>query len=105
MTLGLGPGTVIDDELRGWWTRQKELGLIFDAVRETATMPPDQIAKAKRVVANAYNATRLPRIALRYYSTLFAMRAPGPGLSLAAQGEQDDPAPKCLQYRHSSDAQ
>ncbi|OWY92834.1 hypothetical protein PHMEG_00037997, partial [Phytophthora megakarya] len=61
MTTILGPTAVNEDKFTSWKTRQKALGLIFDTVAGTVSMPAAQITKAAACVNAAYRATLLSR--------------------------------------------
>ncbi|KAE9051069.1 hypothetical protein PR003_g614 [Phytophthora rubi] len=65
MAAVMGPRAVHEDKFIAWRPRQKVLGLMFDTSRETVSIPPDKITKAKRIVSQAYHASRLSRTMMR----------------------------------------
>ncbi|GMF16464.1 unnamed protein product [Phytophthora fragariaefolia] len=61
MTAILGSGAVNEDKFTEWNTSQKILGLQFDTIAETISIPAAKIAKARNLVASAYHASGLSR--------------------------------------------
>ncbi|KAE9138759.1 hypothetical protein PF010_g838 [Phytophthora fragariae] len=65
MAAVMGPRAVHEDKFTAWRPRQKVLGLMFDTSHETVSISPDKITKAKRIVSQAYHASRLSRTMMR----------------------------------------
>ncbi|KAE9309301.1 hypothetical protein PF008_g20738 [Phytophthora fragariae] len=65
MTTILGPDAVNEDKLSEWGTRHQALGLIFDTVSGTISMPPAKVIKATACVAAAYGSSDLSRTEYR----------------------------------------
>ncbi|GMF33358.1 unnamed protein product [Phytophthora fragariaefolia] len=61
MTAILGSGAVNEDKFTEWNTSQKILGLKFDTIAETISIPAAKIAKARNLVASASHSSGLSR--------------------------------------------
>ncbi|EGZ18503.1 hypothetical protein PHYSODRAFT_332284 [Phytophthora sojae] len=61
MTLILGLDAVNDDKFTPWATSQKVLGLVFNTIAGTVSIPADKIVKARALVTDAYNTRALSR--------------------------------------------
>ncbi|KAE9278735.1 hypothetical protein PR003_g28435, partial [Phytophthora rubi] len=72
MTSIMGPAAVNNDKFTPWSTCLKVLGLIFDTTAETVSMPPEKIAKTKRLVSHAFHTRNLARS--EYRSLLGSLR-------------------------------
>ena len=68
----LGPEAINEDKFSKWSTRLKVLGLIFDTVAGTVSMPEDKLIKARTAVATAYHSTTINRT--QYRSLLGSLR-------------------------------
>ncbi|KAG6580279.1 Secreted protein [Phytophthora cinnamomi] len=65
MVAVLGADAINAKKFTDWNTRQRVLGLVFDSVAETVSMPPEKILKAREIVADAFAASSLSRQAYR----------------------------------------
>ena len=61
MIFVLGADAINEDKFSEWEDKIKILGLYFDTVAGTVAMPQPKVAKAKILVATAYNSTTIPR--------------------------------------------
>jgi len=65
MVTVLGADAINVKKFTAWSTKQRVLGLEFDSIAETVSMPAEKITKARRIVADAYSAGSLSRQAYR----------------------------------------
>jgi hypothetical protein len=61
MTTVMGPTAVNEQKFTPWQTRLKVIGLVFDTIAGTVSMPTSKINKAQRLVFHAYHSTSLSR--------------------------------------------
>ncbi|EGZ12499.1 hypothetical protein PHYSODRAFT_517512 [Phytophthora sojae] len=72
MAAVLGADAINTKKFTDWNTRQRVLGLMFDTVAETVSIPTEKIIKARSIVAAAYSASSLSRQA--YLSLMGSLR-------------------------------
>lgn len=65
MTVVLGPYAVNEDKFTNWHHRLKVLGIIFDSVTCTVSMPSEKIAKARLRIMDAHQSASLSITELR----------------------------------------
>ena len=87
-----GPAAANENKFTGWATSLKVLGLQFDTQANTVAMPPDKIAKARGIVAHAYDQATLHRT--DYRSILGSLRQPPPCCNVHPRGAPVSPAPR-----------
>ncbi|GMF48699.1 unnamed protein product [Phytophthora fragariaefolia] len=61
MVVVLGADAINTNKFTGWNIRQRVLGLVFDSIAETVSMPTEKIIKTQGIVATAFYAPSLSK--------------------------------------------